>query len=333
MDEYIELVKTVLQEGEYKENRTDVDTISYFNYNYTIDLSDGFPLLTTKKMNTFRWDSMMHELVWYLSGEHHIRNLREKTGIWDAWADEDYNLPSAYGRFWRRYPVPQGSQHLDGEDWFSTDSEYVTEESEGRVVFDQLQYVVDALRDENPNRGPNSRRLVVNAWHPSNAQVSSLPPCHYSFVFNVANGKLNTHLTQRSADIALGVPFNIAAYSLLTNIVAEIADLEVGEFGHSLVDAHIYCGSGDRGAWYQDNLSEMQQTKSIEEMHNYVENNNTRDGSADHVPKITEQVQREPLGRSEIELHSINSLDDVEYDKIELNDYDSHESVSFDVAN
>lgn len=332
MDEYIELVKTVLQEGEYKENRTDVDTISYFNYNYTIDLSDGFPLLTTKKMDTFRWDSMLHELVWYLSGEHHIRNLREETSIWDAWADENYDLPSAYGRFWRRYPVPQASQHLTGEDWISTDSPYVTEETEGRVVFDQLQYVVDALQENNPNRGPNSRRLVVNAWHPSNAQVSSLPPCHYSFVFNVANGKLNTHLTQRSADIAVGVPFNIAAYALLTNIVAEISGLEVGEFGHSLVDAHIYCGSGDRGAWYQDNLSKMQQTKSIEEMHNYVENNNMRDGSADHVPNITEQIQREPLGRSEIELYDIDSLADVAYDNIELTNYDSHESISFGVA-
>ncbi len=347
MQEYQELVSSVLHDGRYRENRTAVDTISSFHETYEIDVSEGFPLLTTKQMSDYRWNSLIHELLWYLSGEHHIRELREETKIWDAWADEeDWTLPSAYGRFWRRYPVPEDDSQLPGEAWAGTDCPWVYEEDDGALVFDQIGYVVDTLNGDNPHRGSNSRRLIVNAWHPANAAVSALPPCHYSFTFNVQGDRLNLSLHQRSGDVALGIPFNIAAYSIVLTAVARQTGYEPGEFGHTIDDAHIYCGDGDRGSWYADNLSDLQ---------NHIEQVSSTDdrwatyadisewireeapaedeGSErlDHVPGLLRQLDREPLSRPTLEIAD-KPLDELEFDDVELHDYESHDGIRFGVA-
>ena len=217
MREYLDLVDRVLTHGIRKSNRTGIDTISCFAEHYTVDLREGYPLLTTKKVN-FR--AMLHEVLWYLSGEDHIRNLRKHTKIWDAWADENGNLETAYGRYWRRYPSAQINP--------ATGAYEVVE-------VDQIGRVIEILKTD-----PNSRRMVVTAWEPGNAMESKLPPCHYTFAFNVLAGALNCHLTQRSGDIALGIPFNLAAYALLTQILAQEAGLGLGLFSHTIVDAHIY---------------------------------------------------------------------------------------------
>ena len=235
---YLDLVARVLETGVRKENRTGTDTLSSFAEFYSVDLAEGYPLLTTK---TVYFRSMLAEVLWYLSGADHIRALREQTRIWDAWADEAGDLQTAYGRFWRRFPVPAAGAALGGEVWADADHPHVRREADGSLSFDQLGYVVDTLR-----RAPMSRRLVVSAWHPANAAVSRLPPCHYSFCFNVTPTPegtpdvLNCHLTQRSADLALGVPFNLACYALLTQVVAGLAGMTPGRFAHTLVDAHVY---------------------------------------------------------------------------------------------
>jgi thymidylate synthase len=294
MREYHELVEEVISEGNFKQNRTGVATISKFGVDYTID-RDRFPLLTTKKMDGFRWDSMIHELFWYLDGEHHIRNLREKTGIWDEWADEDGHLDTAYGRFWRNYPVPVMGQKYDGESWDDTlyDSEWVRNDINRNPGFDQIQYVIDNLKEN-----PNSRRHVVSAWHPANAANSTLPPCHYSFVFNVQNGnELNLHLTQRSGDIALGIPFNIACYSLLQRMIAQEVGLEVGKFHHSIVDAHIYCGVGERAHWWAESIKEYQDSMNpickIYCEKEYIGGDTEDPENYDHIPGLVEQIDRE----------------------------------------
>jgi thymidylate synthase len=349
MDEYHQTILDALTTGTHEKNRTAEDTIATFGNHYSIDLSEGYPLLTTKEMDTFRWDSLLHEFEWYLGGEHHVKDLTNKTGIWDAWADEEHNLPSAYGRFWRRYPVPNQSSQLQGEAWVSEDSKYTTREENDELTFDQLGFVVDALSGDNPHRGPESRRLIVNAWHPANAQVSGLPPCHYTFVFNTQNGKLNTHLTQRSADIALGVPFNIAAYSLMTKLIAQQTGYEVGEFSHTLVDAHIYCGRGERSEWYSKNLSELQERvenaesrEEYKDIRNWILDSAPEDEGAsdvdehkygyDHVPGLLEQLSREPLGRSNLDISDGTTIDNISYDDFSLEDYDSYDGISFKVA-
>lgn len=361
VEKYDHLVRDVLQEGNHKPNRTGVDTISTFMQTYSIDLAGGFPLLTTKDMDGFRWKSLIHEFLWYVSGEHHIKNLREDTKIWNQWADEEWNLPTAYGRFWRRYPIPTPNGQLPGEWWLDGDDDWiehasnhygvprqeilegvnrwVTEEN-GTKVFDQLKYVIDTLNGDHPFRGPESRRIVVNAWHPANAAVSKLPPCHYTFAFNVQNGKLNVHLTQRSGDIALGIPFNIAAYSLLTEIIAQQTNLAVGEFGHSIVDAHIYCGKGKRAEWYRDNLKRLQGRvravndksgfKDVKEWLEADAPEETDDGY-DHVPGLLEQLSREPRERPKIQIAD-KPIDDLKFDDIQLLDYESHEGLRFKVA-
>lgn len=338
--QYLSAVQTALADGEYKPNRTGVDTISQFNVGYEIDLEGGFPLLTTKKMDGFRWRSMIHELLWYLSGEEHIRDLREKTGIWDEWADEDGQLDTAYGRFWRRYPVPESTQQLPGESWPDDAHRWVTtEERDGKSVetFDQLQYVLDTLRES-----PQSRRLVVNAWHPSNAAVSTLPPCHYTFVFNVQGDRLNLHLTQRSGDIALGIPFNIAAYALLLKIIAQQTEFTPGTFAHTIVDAHVYCGAGERGRWYKDNLPALQERLSaVEEkagfldVREWVQDNSPMEADGeeqlDHVPGLLTQLSRTPTSRPRVTVNDV-PLDELEFDDIQLEDYDSDPGLSFGVA-
>lgn len=222
MREYLDLVQRVLEHGVRKKNRTGVDTISCFAEHYSVDLSAGFPLLTTKRVN---FKSMLHEVLWYLSGEDHIRNLQKHTKIWDAWADENGNLDTAYGRYWRRFPSAR---------WNPATSTYEV------VEVDQIARVLELLKTD-----PMSRRMVVTAWEPGNALDSKLPPCHFTFVFNVQDNRLSCHLTQRSGDIAIGIPFNLAAYSLLTGILAREAGLAVGRFSHTIVDAHIYVNHVD----------------------------------------------------------------------------------------
>lgn len=288
MKVYQDLVKYVLENGVLKENRTGVDTLSVFSYSYKVDLSEGYPLLTTKKMY---FNSMLHELFWYLSGDEHIKDLRKKTKIWDAWADEEGRLETAYGRYWRRYPIPK--QGLDGEVFADESSKYVKREENGTLVIDQISYVIDTLKDmkTNPNN-KNGRRLIVLAWNPGNAIISKLPPCHYTFAFNVLGNKLNCHLTQRSGDIALGIPFNLACYSLLTMMIAKECGYEVGEFSHTIIDAHIY---------------------------------------VNHIDGLKEQLKREPKKLPKIEIAN-KPFDELAFEDILLKDYESDEIIKFDVA-
>jgi len=336
MKEYHNLVKSILHNGQYRENRTAVDTVSSFHESYTIDVSDGFPLLTTKQMSDYRWNSLIHELLWYFSGEHHIRDLREETKIWNAWADDDWNLPSAYGRFWRRYPVPEQSSQLPGEAWVGEGCKWVSEEND-TLVFDQLQYIIDTLNGDNPDRTPNSRRLVVNAWHPANADSSSLPPCHFSYQFNVQGEKLNLALYQRSGDVALGIPFNIAAYSLILNIIAQQTGYQVGEFGHTIGDAHLYSGKGERGKWYNNNLSEVRERFNSETnpsvVADWIEEQAPKEETKgyDHIPGLLRQLSRDPLTRPSIEITD-KPIDQLEFDDIQLNEYEHHDSINFEVA-
>jgi thymidylate synthase len=331
MQQYLDLVDAVLRSGTHKPNRTGVDTVSAFSRHYGVDLREGFPLLTTKDLSGYRWHSLIHEFLWYLSGEEHVRNLREETGIWDAWADEEGHLDTAYGRFWRRYPVPDEDDQLPGESWPDDAHRWTNEEGS----FDQLAYAIDQLREN-----PQSRRIVVDAWHPANAAVSTLPPCHYSFVFNVRGGRLNTHLTQRSGDVALGVPFNVAAYALLTHVVAREADLEVGRFAHTVVDAHVYCGAGDRGAWYADNLPALQDrlgTVDAREDYRSVRDwlleaaPGDNEGDYDHVPNLLEQCAREPRERPRIDIADV-PMDELSYEDVQVRAYDPAPGLEFGVA-
>ena len=341
MRQYHDLVDDALAAGAYKPNRTGVDTIATFSAHYTVDLAAGFPLLTTKRMDGYRWNSLIHEVLWYLSGEAHIRSLREETKIWDAWADEAGRLDTAYGRFWRRFPVPDDDATLDGESWPDDANRWVHVETapDGteRRVFDQIGYVLDTLRED-----PHSRRMVVNAWHPANAAVSTLPPCHYTFVVNVQDGRLNVHLTQRSGDIALGVPFNLAAYALLAQAIAQRTDFAVGEFGHTIVDAHVYCGQGARGEWYADNLPALQERlAAVETRAAYRDVRDWLEEAAptepadesgyDHVPGLLEQLSREPRARPRLEIADV-PLDELRYEDVSLVEYDCAEGLSFAVA-
>ncbi|WP_256288209.1 thymidylate synthase [Halobellus inordinatus] len=331
MRQYLDLVTDVLESGGHKPNRTGVDTISAFSRHYEVDLAEGFPLLTTKDLSGARWNSLIHEFVWYLSGEEHIRTLREETGIWDAWADDDGRLDTAYGRFWRRFPVPD--EGLPGESWPDDGHRWMNDEG----TFDQIQYVLDQLKEN-----PNSRRLVVNAWHPANAAVSTLPPCHYTFVCNVQGDRLNVHLTQRSGDVALGIPFNIAAYSLLATALAQRTGFEPGKFAHSVVDAHVYCGTGDRGAWYADHLGELQsRLGDVEDRTGYRDVREWLEATAppeaegeeryDHVPGLLEQCAREPRARPTIDVADV-PLDDLTFEDVELSGYDPAPGIRFAVA-
>lgn len=358
MEDYQQLIEDVLVDATYKPNRTAVDTLSSFSQSYTVDLQEGFPLLTTKKMDTYRWHSLSHELDWYLEGEHHIRELQEETKIWDAWADEDGNLDTAYGRFWRRFPMPEDEAQLPGEHW--ADDEDWVQEDDGQTVFDQIQYLRDML-EENPA----SRRMVVTAWHPGNAAGSTLPPCHYTFACNVQDGELNTHLTQRSGDVGLGVPFNIASYSLLTHMLADDADLEVGEFSHTIVDAHLYCGKGERGQFYGDHLDELktkieqvqdepetlgeqltakarsfldrfqddETVESYSDIADWIEHEAPPEDEPghDHVPALLRQLDREPYDRPAIDTGDA-TLDAFDPAEITIQDYKSHPGIDLEVA-
>ena len=209
MQQYHDLMRHVLEHGNDKGDRTGTGTRSVFGYQMRFDLSEGFPVLTTKKLHL---RSIIHELLWFLQGDTNIRYLKENgVSIWDEWADESGNLGPVYGYQWRSWPAPDG-RHID-----------------------QIATVVEQIKTN-----PNSRRMIVSAWNPALVDNMALPPCHAMFQFYVADGKLSCQLYQRSADIFLGVPFNIASYALLTMMVAQVCGLQAGEFTHTLGDAHLY---------------------------------------------------------------------------------------------
>ncbi len=209
MQQYLDLLRTVKNTGVFKEDRTGVGTYSIFGHQMRFDLSKGFPMLTTKKLHL---KSIIHELLWFLAGDTNVKYLQENgVRIWDEWADENGDLGPVYGYQWRSWPAPGGAS------------------------IDQISKLVDQIKTN-----PNSRRLIVSAWNPAEVDNMALPPCHCLFQFYVADGRLSCQLYQRSADVFLGVPFNIASYALLTQMIAQVCDLEPGEFIHSFGDTHLY---------------------------------------------------------------------------------------------
>lgn len=294
MKQYHQMVKYVLKNGTTKENRTGIDTISHFNYNYKVNLQDGFPLLTTKKIN---WYNILFETLWFLSGNNKVEWLhKHNIHFWDAWIEDGEYLPEAYGEFWRRYPNFQ----WDGDE---VTDKYNTEYSD--VGFDQFEAIVNGLKND-----PNNRRLVLTNWYPPSAWEAKLPPCHLMSIFNTQYDKdgepnLNLHMTQRSCDIAVGVPFNIASYALLLSIVGHLVDIPVKFFAHTLVDAHIY---------------------------------------ENHLDGLQEQLNREPQKLPSFQIDSsINSLENLDnlirngytsdiVDCFRLEDYNPQPFIKFEVA-
>lgn len=290
MKQYLDVVREVLEKGTRKENRTGVDTISTFNINYEIDLRAGFPLLTTKEVS---WKNIVVENLWFLSGDTHIGLLQKhKCKFWDPWAGEDGRVPSAYGNFWRHYPV-----HHEGNAAFN----------------DQVKWVLEEVK-----RNPMSRRLVISAWAPGNAQTSKLPPCHLLFALNVQLERgepvLNLHLTQRSADVALGVPYNIAGYAFLLELFSRFTGIRAGIFAHTLIDAHVYTAKPD------GSMAEY-----------------------DHVPGLRTQLERAPRALPRLSIDpKIRSLDDIGpllsadtetvMKHFVLSGYEPHPPLSFKVA-
>ncbi len=215
MRQYLDLMQHVLDHGNQKTDRTGTGTVSVFGHQMRFDLGAGFPLVTTKKCHL---KSILHELLWFLKGDTNIRYLKENgVSIWDEWADENGNLGPVYGYQWRSWPTPDG-RHID-----------------------QISQLIDQIK-----RTPDSRRLIVSAWNVADVDKMKLPPCHAFFQFYVADGKLSCQLYQRSADIFLGVPFNIASYALLTLMVAQVCGLKPGDFVHTLGDAHLYLNHLDQ---------------------------------------------------------------------------------------
>ncbi len=209
MKQYLDLMQLVLKEGTQKHDRTGTGTVSVFGHQMRFDLQKGFPMVTTKKLHL---KSIIHELIWFLSGDTNIKYLRDnQVKIWDEWADEQGNLGPVYGSQWRSWPTPDGG-HID-----------------------QITKIIKTIKTN-----PDSRRIIVSAWNVAEIDQMALPPCHAFFQFYVADGKLSCQLYQRSADIFLGVPFNIASYALLTMMVAQVCNLEYGDFIHTLGDAHLY---------------------------------------------------------------------------------------------
>ena len=288
MKQYLDAVRETLEKGTRKPNRTGVDTISTFNINYEIDLAEGFPLLTTKKIS---WKNIVIENLWFLSGSTDIGLLKKHDcKFWDPWADKDGKVPSAYGNFWRHFPLPDNRTN------------------------DQIEYVVEQLR-----KNPMSRRMLVSAWAPGNAQSSALPPCHALWVVNVQidpSGEplVCLHLTQRSCDIALGIPYNIAGYAFMLELLSRFSGIRAGIFAHTLIDAHIYTAKADR------TMAEY-----------------------DHIPGLQQQLERTPRPLPEIEIaDSIQSLADIApllsmdtdeiMDQFKLQNYNPHPAISFKVA-
>lgn len=281
MRQYLDLVQRVIDNGVLKKNRTGTDTIANFAEFYRVDLSEGFPLLTTKKV-FFR--SVVLELLWYLRGEDHIRWLRDEKDchIWDAWANENGHVGPIYPVLWRRFPyVAEEEILLEGNAAGISRTELVKKE------FDQIQNAIHLLKTQ-----PESRRIVVSAWHPGLLGEMALPPCHIMYIFNVANGKLNCHLTQRSGDIALGIPFNLACYSALTMAIAQEVGLEPGEFAHTIIDAHIY---------------------------------------VNHIDGLKEQLKRKPKKLPTLTIAK-KPVDQLTFEDFKLDGYDPDPLIRFEVA-
>lgn len=281
MKAYLDLVERVLDNGVRKKNRTGIDTISNFAEFYKVDLSEGFPLLTTKKV-IFR--SVILELLWYLRGENHIRWLRDENNchIWDAWAKEDGSVGPIYPVLWRRFPYSKEEEfNLDGDGGNIKRTMLVHKE------FDQVKNAIEMLKTQ-----PESRRIVVSAWHPGLLNEMALPPCHIMYIFNVADGRLNCHLTQRSGDIALGIPFNLACYSALTMAIAQEVGLKPGFFAHTIVDAHIYIN---------------------------------------HIDGLKEQLKRKPYPLPQLEINH-KPIDELVLEDFKLKNYQHHPAIKFEVA-
>jgi thymidylate synthase len=263
MQQYLDLMRYVLESGSRKDDRTGVGTISTFGYQMRFDLATGFPLLTTKRLHL---RSIIHELLWFLRGDTNVRYLHEhNVTIWDEWADANGELGPIYGHQWRSWPT-----------------------ADGRAI-DQIAQVVDGIC-----HNPNSRRLIVSAWNVGEIEKMALPPCHCLFQFYIANGRLSCQLYQRSGDIFLGVPFNIASYALLLMMVAQVTGYEPGEFIHTLGDAHLY---------------------------------------VNHIDQARLQLSREPLALPRLRLNrSIKSLFDFDYEDFELIDYQAHPRIAAPIA-
>ena len=263
MKQYLDLLQHVLDHGILKEDRTGTGTHSVFGYQMRFDLQDGFPLLTTKKLHL---KSIIHELLWFLKGDTNVKYLQENgVRIWNEWADENGDLGHIYGYQWRSWPDYNGG-HID-----------------------QIKEAIHTIQNN-----PDSRRIIVSAWNVADLPQMNLPPCHAFFQFYVANGKLSLQLYQRSADIFLGVPFNIASYALLLMMVAQVTGLEAGDFVHTLGDAHIY--------------------------------NN-------HIEQVREQLSREPRDLPKMKLNpNVKSIFDFKYEDFELTDSNPHPHIAGPVA-
>jgi thymidylate synthase len=263
MTQYLDLLKRVLSEGTQKEDRTGTGTISVFGHQMRFDLSEGFPMLTTKKLHL---KSIIYELLWFLKGDTNIRYLNENgVRIWNEWADENGDLGPVYGRQWRSWPDYSGGQ------------------------IDQISEVIHTIKTN-----PDSRRIIVSTWNPCDIPQMKLPPCHCFFQFYVSCGKLSLQLYQRSADIFLGVPFNIASYALLLKMVAQTTDLQAGDFVHTFGDAHIYCN---------------------------------------HLEQVNLQLTRAPRPLPEMIINpDVKSIFDFRYEDFELIGYDPHPHIKGDVA-
>ncbi|MGZ3744160.1 MAG: thymidylate synthase [Pseudobdellovibrionaceae bacterium] len=263
MRQYHELLKHVLAHGVHKEDRTGTGTLSVFGYQMRFNLEEGFPLLTTKKLFT---RAIFHELLWFLKGDTNIKYLHDnKVTIWDEWADEKGDLGPVYGKQWRSWQAPDGRK------------------------IDQISNVIEQIK-----KNPDSRRLLVVAFNPADVDKMALPPCHAFFQFYVAKGKLSCQLYQRSADIFLGVPFNIASYALLVHMIAQVCNLGVGEFIHTLGDAHIY---------------------------------------GNHLEQVKTQLQREFRLLPRIHLNpEIKNIFDFKFEDIQLTGYDPHPAIKGEVA-
>ena len=263
MRQYLELMRHVYENGVTKEDRTGTGTRSVFGYQMRFDLNEGFPVVTTKKLHL---RSIIHELLWFLKGDTNIQYLHDnKVTIWDEWADDNGNLGPVYGYQWRSWPTADG-RHID-----------------------QISQVIEQIK-----RTPDSRRLIVSAWNVGEIENMALPPCHAFFQFYVAEGKLSCQLYQRSADIFLGVPFNIASYALLTLMMAQVTNLAPGEFIHTLGDAHLY---------------------------------------SNHLEQTQEQLSRKPFPLPVLKLNpDINNLFDFSFEDFELVGYESHPHIKAPVA-
>ena len=263
MKQYLDLLQHVLDHGILKEDRTGTGTHSVFGYQMRFNLQDGFPLLTTKKLHL---KSIIHELLWFLKGDTNVKYLQANgVRIWNEWADENGDLGHIYGYQWRSWPDYDGG-HID-----------------------QIKEAIDTIQNN-----PDSRRIIVSAWNVADLPQMNLPPCHAFFQFYVANGKLSLQLYQRSADIFLGVPFNIASYALLLMMVAQVTGLEAGDFVHTLGDAHIY--------------------------------NN-------HIEQVREQLSREPRALPKMKLNpDVKSIFDFKYENFELTAYNPHPHIAGKVA-